>query len=48
MEFLSMTNMSVRDIAIETGFNYSSYLSKKFKKKTGYTPLQYRKMVKTG
>ena len=48
MEFLSMTNMSVRDIAIETGFNYSSYLSKKFKKKTGYTPLQYRRMVKIG
>lgn len=48
MEYLSMTNMPIGEIAIETGFNYSSYLAKKFKKKTGYTPLQYRKMIKSG
>lgn len=47
-EYLSMTSMSVKEIAIETGFNYPNYFSKVFKDKTGETPLQYRKKVKTG
>lgn len=37
------TNMSIMDIAHETGYCHGDYLSAQFKKKTGMTPSQYRK-----
>ncbi|MBQ8597545.1 MAG: helix-turn-helix transcriptional regulator [Lachnospiraceae bacterium] len=40
---LSTTNMSVMDIAQETGYCHGEYLSAQFKKKTGITPSMYRK-----
>ena len=40
---LSTTNMSIMDIAHETGYCNGEYLSAQFKKKTGITPSQYRK-----
>lgn len=40
---LSTTNMSVMDIAMETGYCHSEYLSAQFKKKVGVTPSAYRK-----
>ena len=40
---LSTTNMSVMDIAQETGYCHGEYLSAQFKKKIGITPSMYRK-----
>ena len=40
---LSTTNMSIMDIAHETGYCHGEYLSAQFKKRTGMTPSQYRK-----
>lgn len=47
-EYLSMTSMSVKEVAMETGFNYPNYFSYIFKKNTGETPLQYRRKIKEG
>ncbi|MBE6594612.1 MAG: helix-turn-helix domain-containing protein [Ruminococcaceae bacterium] len=35
--------LSLKEIAERTGFGDSNYFSRIFKKRTGYTPLQYRK-----
>lgn len=43
---LSNTNMSIMDIAQETGYCHDDYLSAQFKKKTGMTPCQYRNSSK--
>lgn len=40
---LSTTNMSIMDIAHETGYCHGEYLSAQFKKRTGMTPSRYRK-----
>lgn len=40
---LSTTELSVLDIAHETGYCHGEYLSAQFKKKTGMTPTEYRK-----
>lgn len=40
---LSTTDMSIMEIAHETGYCHGEYLSAQFKKKTGMTPSQYRK-----
>lgn len=40
---LATTDMSVLEIAHETGYCHSEYLSAQFKKKTGMTPSQYRR-----
>ena len=40
---LATTDMSVLEIAHETGYCHSEYLSAQFKKKTGMTPTRYRK-----
>lgn len=37
------TDMSIMDIASETGYCHGDYLSTQFKKKVGMTPSQYRK-----
>lgn len=41
---LTTTNMSIMDIAHETGYCHGDYLSAQFKKKVGMTPSQYRKI----
>lgn len=40
---LSTTDMSIMDIALETGYCHSEYLSAQFKNKVGITPRMYRK-----
>ena len=40
---LSTTNMSIMDIAQETGYCHGEYLSAQFKKKVGITPSMYRR-----
>lgn len=42
---LIQTIQNVGEVAFELGFNDSSYFGKFFKKQTGMTPLEYRKMV---
>lgn len=42
-KLLKNTRLSVVDIAARTGFSYSSYFIRIFKKKEGMTPEQYRK-----
>lgn len=37
--------LSITQIALETGFNDSSYFIKHFRRIRGMTPLQYRKLV---
>lgn len=39
---LSSTNVSILDIANDTGFSSPSYFTQRFKSATGKTPLQYR------
>lgn len=41
---LTTTNMSIMEIAHETGYCHGDYLSAQFKKKVGMTPSQYRKL----
>lgn len=43
---LATTDMSIMDIAHETGYCHGEYLSAQFKKKTGLTPTQYRKQCR--
>lgn len=45
---LANTDLSVSDIAKETGYVHVDYLSAQFKKKTGMTPSQYRKQSALG
>lgn len=45
---LSNTNMSIMEIAQETGYCHGDYLSTQFKKKVGMTPSQYRKQRLSG
>ena len=40
---LSTTNLSIMEIAHETGYCHGEYLSAQFKKKTSMTPSEYRK-----
>lgn len=42
-ERLSITNMTVSEIAYELGFEYPQSFSKFFKQKTNQTPLEFRK-----
>lgn len=42
-ELLRETELSISDIAYETGFGSTSYFIEKFKEKTGTTPLKFRK-----
>lgn len=44
-ELLSTTSLSVSEIAYSLGFEYSQSFSKLFKKKTDYTPIEYRKIM---
>ena len=38
------TDLTVSEIAYNLGFDYPQYFSKIFKKKTGYSPIEYRQM----
>ena len=42
---MQKNNLSVSDIAFETGFEDVSYFGRFFKKHTGFTPTEYRKMI---
>lgn len=44
---LASTSLSIKLIALETGFSQTSYFSKCFKSLEGMTPLQFREMHKT-
>jgi AraC-like DNA-binding protein len=44
---LASTGLSIKLIALETGFSQTSYFSKCFKSLEGMTPLQFREMHKT-
>jgi YesN/AraC family two-component response regulator len=41
-KYLRTTDKQIKEIADLTGFNYSYYFSRTFKKITGLTPLEYR------
>lgn len=43
MEWLSGTEWSITEIALNAGFSDSSHFIQSFKKKTGMTPVEYRK-----
>ena len=43
-QLLETTDVPVRQIAFDCGFNDSNYFSSAFKKATGFSPLKYRKM----
>ena len=45
-ELLSTTNLSIKEIAYDLGFEYPQSFSTMFKKKTRQTPLQYRAFFK--
>jgi two-component system response regulator YesN len=40
---LETRSLSVKEIAGEVGFSDEAYFSKVFKRRTGYTPTEYRK-----
>ena len=42
---LSDSNLSIEEIALQTGYADGSYFSKTFKKEKGMSPLKYRKML---
>ncbi|TCM93055.1 AraC-like DNA-binding protein [Paenibacillus sp. BK033] len=46
-QLLASTRLSVKLIALETGFSQTSYFSKCFRDQEGMTPLQFREMHKT-
>lgn len=45
---LQHSDIPIQDIAREVGFNTPFYFTRSFKKKTGYTPSAYRKMLNSG
>ncbi|NMB97910.1 MAG: helix-turn-helix transcriptional regulator [Clostridiaceae bacterium] len=44
IDLLNEVNLSISDICYEVGFNDTAYFSKIFKKETGISPRQYRKI----
>lgn len=47
IKLLTCTDMSVAQIALQTGFSSSSYYAECFRSKTGQTPLKYRKQFQS-
>jgi len=43
---LRTTELSVREIAVQTGFQTEQYFCRLFKRHTGRTPLEFRRMSK--
>ncbi len=46
MELLELTDMTITQVALETGFNDGSYFSKVFRANVGYSPQEYRRIIK--
>ena len=44
-EMLTTTDVPVLNIALDLAYNEANYFSKAFKKKTGYTPSEYREKI---
>ncbi|WP_313346003.1 AraC family transcriptional regulator [Sedimentibacter sp.] len=44
-ELLQLKNLSITEVALETGFSNAGHFSTVFKRKTGITPTEYRKIV---
>ncbi|HCU55840.1 MAG TPA: hypothetical protein DIC18_00725, partial [Clostridiales bacterium] len=42
-EFLIENILSLREIALKTGFAESNYLSRQFRRRTGVSPLRFRR-----
>lgn len=42
---LSQSNLSIAEVAFKVGIDDQSYFGRLFKKKTGYTPREYRRMI---
>ena len=47
-ELLTNTNLTCEEITYLAGFEYPSYFNTMFRKNTGITPLEYRKMTQGG
>ncbi|MCP4590689.1 MAG: substrate-binding domain-containing protein, partial [bacterium] len=47
-ELLLVTDLPIKQIANRCGFTESQYLSRAFRRATGYTPGRYRKELRTG
>ncbi|MGW8441766.1 helix-turn-helix domain-containing protein [Paenibacillus sp. S33] len=45
---LVSTALTVKQIALETGFHQSSYFIKRFREHTGITPEQFRQLRRMG
>ncbi len=45
-DLLQSTNLSIQEVAFQTGFSNTSYFSALFKKQLGTTPKEYRKTVR--
>jgi len=43
-EMLSVSNKTIKEIALELGFDSIDYFSTQFRKQTGQTPTQFRLM----
>ena len=48
VELLSETNLSIAEIAEETGFNYQQYMGEVFRQELGETPAQLRRRIRAG
>lgn len=46
LKYLNTTELSIAEIAFRIGIADVSYFSKQFKKQTGMSPLQYKKMIR--
>ena len=46
MELLSMTNLAVKEISRKVGYENPNFFCRIFRKKSGYSPLQYRDKLK--
>ena len=44
-ELLTNTNLMIKEIAYEVGFNNTEYFATLFRKRTGYTPEKYREFT---
>lgn len=45
---LSNSNLSIKEIGYQLGFNQATYFTKFFKKLTDYTPKEFRKLIEKG
>lgn len=43
---LAQSNFPINTVSIYVGYSNFSYFTKMFKENTGYSPLEYRRMIK--